>query len=66
MIPMQPTSTTIITPASGLYNKLAQITSALFLNTTQAATMKVDLLAILIIDKDIVEYYQELKLIIDL
>jgi hypothetical protein len=56
----------MMTPASGPSNELAQITSAVFLDATQAATMKVGLLAILTIDKDIAEYCQELKLIIDL
>jgi hypothetical protein len=56
----------MITPASGPSNKLTQITSTLFLNTTKAATVKVDPLAILTIDKDITEYHWELKLIIDL
>jgi hypothetical protein len=63
---MQPASTTIMTPASGPSNKLAQITSALFLDAAQAATMKADPLAILTIDEDIAEYHQELKLIINL
>jgi hypothetical protein len=66
MIPMQPASTTIMTAASGLSNTLAQITSALFLNATQIAAMKADPLVILTIDKDILEYHQELKLIVDL
>jgi hypothetical protein len=56
----------IIIPASGLSDKLSQITSALFLNTTQVDTVKANPLAILIINKDIEEYYWELKLIIDL
>jgi hypothetical protein len=56
----------MITPASSLCNKLARITSALFLNATQVAAMKADLSAILTIDKDIAEYHQELKLIINL
>jgi hypothetical protein len=54
------------TPASDPSDKLAQITSALFLNATQVAAMKVDPLAILTIDQDIEEYRWELKLIIDL
>jgi hypothetical protein len=66
MIPMQPTSPTMMTPASGLSDKSAQITSTLFLDTAQVATMKADPLAILTIDEDIVEYCPELKLIIDL
>jgi hypothetical protein len=45
------------THTSGLSNKLAQITSALFLNATQAAAMKVDPSVILTIDEDITEYY---------
>jgi hypothetical protein len=54
------------TPASGLSDKLAWITSALFLDAAQAATVKLDPSAILTIDEDIAEYHQELKLIIDL
>jgi hypothetical protein len=54
------------TPASGPSNKLAQITSALFLDTAHAATIKADPSAMLTIDKDIAEYCRELKLIIDL
>jgi hypothetical protein len=56
----------MMTPASGPSNKLAQITSALFLDTTQVAAMKGDPSAILTIDEDIAEYHRELKLIIDL
>jgi hypothetical protein len=56
----------MMTPASGLSDKLARITAALFLNTSQAATMKADLSMILTIDEDIAEYHWELKLIIDL
>jgi hypothetical protein len=56
----------MITPTSGLSNNVAQITSTLFLDATQAAAMKVDPSAILTIDEDIAEYHQELKLIIDL
>jgi hypothetical protein len=63
---MQCASTTMMTPASGLSDKLARITSTLFLDATQAATVKADPLAILTIDKDIAEYHRELKLIIDL
>jgi hypothetical protein len=63
---MQPASGMMTTPTSGPSNKLARITSALFLNTTQAATMIADLSAILTIDDDIEEYCRELKLIIDL
>jgi hypothetical protein len=54
------------TPASGPSDKLAQITSALFLDAAQAATVKADPSAILTIDEDIAEYHRELKLIIDL
>jgi hypothetical protein len=54
------------TPASGPSDKLAQITSALFLDAAQAAAVKADPSAILTIDEDIAEYRQELKLIIDL
>jgi hypothetical protein len=63
---MQPASPTMTTPASGPCDKLARITSALFLNAAQAATMKADPSAILTIDEDIAEYRRELKLIIDL
>jgi hypothetical protein len=56
----------MMTPASSLSDKLARITSALFLNATQVAAMKADPSAILTIDKDIAEYRRELKLIIDL
>jgi hypothetical protein len=56
----------MITPTSGLSDKLALITSTIFLNTTKVATMKVDPLGILIIHEDIEEYYWELKLIINL
>jgi hypothetical protein len=47
----------IMTPTSGSSDKLAQITSALFLDTAQAATVKADPSAIQTIDKDIVEYH---------
>jgi hypothetical protein len=57
MIPMQPASPMMITPASGPSNKLAQITSALCLNATQAAAMTADPSVILTIDEDIEEYY---------
>jgi Asp-tRNA(Asn)/Glu-tRNA(Gln) amidotransferase C subunit len=63
---MQPASPTMMTPASGLSDTLAQITSALFLDAAQAAAVKVDPSAILTIDEDIAEYRRELKLIIDL
>jgi hypothetical protein len=56
----------MMTPASSLSDKLARITSALFLNATQVAAMKADPSAILTIDKDIAEYRRELTLIIDL
>jgi hypothetical protein len=56
----------MITPASGPSDKLARITSALFLNTTQVANMKAEPSVILTIDDDIEEYHQELKLIVDL
>jgi hypothetical protein len=56
----------MMTPASGLCDTLAQITSTLFLNATQVATIKADLLVILTIDEDIEEYYWKLKLIINL
>jgi hypothetical protein len=56
----------MMTPASGLSDKLAQITSALFLDATQVAAIKADPSAILANDEDIVEYRRELKLIIDL
>jgi hypothetical protein len=56
----------MMSPASGPSDKLARITSALFLNATQVATVIVDPLAILTIDEDIEEYHRELKLIINL
>jgi hypothetical protein len=52
-------------PTSGPSDKLAQITSTLFLNTTQVVTMKADPLVIVTIYEDIEEYCQELKLIIN-
>jgi hypothetical protein len=63
---MKPASPTMTTPASSPSNKLARITSALFLNATQVAAMTADPSAILTIDEDIEEYRRELKLIIDL
>jgi hypothetical protein len=66
MIPMQAISGTMMTPASGLSDTLARITSALFLNAAQVAAMIADPLATLTIDDDIKEYHRELKLIIDL
>jgi hypothetical protein len=57
MIPMQPTSPTIMTPACGPSDKLAQIASALFLNAAPAATVIADPSAILTIDEDIEEYH---------
>jgi hypothetical protein len=63
---MQPASTTMMTPASGPSDKLARITSTLFLNAAQAAAVKADPSAILTIDEDIAEYRRELKLIINL
>jgi hypothetical protein len=62
---MQPALSTMMTPTSGPSDKLAQITSALFFNSTQAAALKVDTLVIITIDDDIKEYHWELKLIID-
>jgi hypothetical protein len=56
----------MMTPTSGPSDKLAWITSALFLNTAQVAAMKGDLSVILTIDEDITEYHRELKLIINL
>jgi Asp-tRNA(Asn)/Glu-tRNA(Gln) amidotransferase C subunit len=56
----------MMTPASGLSIKLTQITSALFLDTAQAAAIKADPLAILTIHEELAEYCQKLKLIIDL
>jgi hypothetical protein len=56
----------MMTPASGPSDKSARITSALFLNTAQAAAGKADPSVILTIDEDIEEYHRELKLIIDL
>jgi hypothetical protein len=58
---MQPALPTIITPTSGPSDKLAQITSTLFLNTTEVATIKADPLVILTINEDIKEYHWELK-----
>jgi hypothetical protein len=66
MTPTQPASPTMMTPASGPSDKLAWITSAVFLDATQVAAMKADPSAILTIDEDIAEYRRELKLIIDL
>jgi hypothetical protein len=43
----------IITPTSSPSNKLAQITSSLFLNAAQVAVVKVDTLVIIIIDDHI-------------
>jgi hypothetical protein len=63
---MQPALHTMMTPASGPSDKLFRITSALFLNTTQVAALKADILAILKIDDNIEEYCQERKVIIDL
>jgi hypothetical protein len=63
---MQPASPTMMTPASGPSDKLAQITYALFLDAAQAAAMNVDPSAFLTIDEDIAEYCRELRLIIDL
>jgi hypothetical protein len=63
---MQPASPTMTTPASGPSDKLAQITSALFVDAAQVAGMKADPSAILTIDKDIAEYYRELKFIVNL
>jgi hypothetical protein len=56
----------MMTPASGPSDKLARITSALFLDAAQVAAVKADPSAILTIDEDIAEYCRELKLIIDL
>jgi hypothetical protein len=56
----------MMTPASGLSNKSARITTSLFLNTPQAAAVKADTSAILTMDYNIEEYHWELKLIIDL
>jgi hypothetical protein len=49
------------TPASGPSDKLARITSALFLDDAQAPAMKADPSAILTIDEDIAENRRELK-----
>jgi hypothetical protein len=54
------------TPAYGLSDILARITSTLCLDADEAAAVKADPSAILTIDEDITEYHQELKLIIDL
>jgi hypothetical protein len=66
MIPTQLASPTMTTPGSGPSDKLARITSALFLDAAQAAAVNTDPSAILTIDEDIAEYRRELKLIIDL
>jgi hypothetical protein len=66
MIPTQPISPTMMTPASCLSDTLVQITSTLLLNAAQVATVKADTSAIQEIDHDIEEYHRELKLIIDL
>jgi hypothetical protein len=58
---MQLASPTMTTPASGPSDKLARITSALFLDAAQAAAVKADPSAILTIDEDIAEYRRELK-----
>jgi hypothetical protein len=63
---MQPALPTMMTPTSGPSDKLVQITSTLFLNAAQAATVKADILAILNIDDNIKEYHREPKLIINL
>jgi hypothetical protein len=54
------------TPTLGPSDKLAQITSNLFLNAAQAAAMKRDPSAILTIDDDVEEYHTELQSLIDL
>jgi hypothetical protein len=66
IILIQPTLPAMMTTAYGPSDILAWITSTLFLNTTQVATVTVDPSVILTIDKDIEEYHLELKLIIDL
>jgi hypothetical protein len=63
---MQPASPMMMTPASGPSDKLARVTSTLFLNAAQVATMKVDTSAILKLDDNIKEYHHKLQLIIDL
>jgi hypothetical protein len=61
---MQPALPMLMTPVSGLSDKLARITSTVCLNATKAAAVKVDTSAILTIDDDIEEYHQELKLLL--
>jgi hypothetical protein len=56
----------MMTPVSGPSDKLAQITSTLFLNTAQAAAVKGDPSVMLTIHEDIEEYHRELKLIVNL
>jgi phage major head subunit gpT-like protein len=55
-----------MTAPPSLSDKLVPITSTLFLNAAQVATVKVDISVILIIDDDIEEYCWELQLLIDL
>jgi hypothetical protein len=62
---MQPASPMMMIPTSGPSDKLARITSALFLNAAQVAAVKADPSGILTIDEDIEEYRWQLKLIID-
>jgi hypothetical protein len=59
-MPTQPASPTMTNPAVGPSDKLVRITYALFLNATQAATVKADTSAILTIDDNIEEYHREL------
>jgi hypothetical protein len=69
IVPLQLVSPTMTTPVPGPSDKLAQkaqITTTLFLNTTQVPTIKRYLLTILRIFHYIEEYCQELKMLIDL
>jgi hypothetical protein len=59
-IPTQPASPTMMTPAPGPSDKSVQVTSTLFLNAAQAATVKADMLVILAIGDDLEEYHWEL------
>jgi hypothetical protein len=51
----------MMTPACGPSDELVRVTSTLFLNTGEAATVKVDTSAILNIHDNIEEYHCQLK-----
>jgi hypothetical protein len=59
-VPLQPTSPTMIPPVCGPSDKLVRITSTLFLNPAQVATVKVDMVAVMTRDNDIDHYHREL------